>query len=430
MATDLPSINFGLKEPTRVIRRLRPTAFEFDSKEAKYLIVKLPSPRGVTILFLSMLMTCFIVLLSHTGLRPAIDGRENSYASILDYPASSEMVPVLISDLSNGGLLRTGHKALFMFDDEGMAMSPSILRDNIDVDVFHVADFERQSSVLENSFDFIFTCAYQASSSFIDKTLKMGGVLVIQLSQDPSEMFEVPENYRIAYFRKFEWSVIAMKRLQGEKQERRAASAGQRRLMGMASEEEKKAALKNLEDVLLEPPRAASRRSSRYLKKTRYLPDLMGDKLALDRYPRRVFIDVKMSENDPVMSNSGSSSSGSNGWFARNYPTRNLEFEKYAIEVVGEESQQEVEAGSGGSMDLQREMSEWLRGNVREEEYVVMKAEAEVVEEMVRSRTIRLVDELFLECKPRGSGKRAYWECLALYGRIRDEGIAVHQWWG
>ncbi|KAI4389467.1 hypothetical protein MLD38_001692 [Melastoma candidum] len=82
-------------------------------------------------------------------------------------------------------------------------------------------------------------------------------------------------------------------------------------------------------------------------------------------------------------------------------------------------------------------MSEWLRKNVKEEEYVVMKADAELMEEMVKSKeSVRLVDELFLECKPRGlarrthRSRRAYWECLALYGRLRDEGVAVHQWWG
>jgi hypothetical protein len=66
-----------------------------------------------------------------------------------------------------------------------------------------------------------------------------------------------------------------------------------------------------------------------------------------------------------------------------------------------------------------------------------MKAEANVVEEMMRKKTICLVDELFLQCdnewwqtRRRKKSGRAYWECLALYGRLRDEGVAVHQWWG
>ncbi|PON63473.1 hypothetical protein PanWU01x14_131370, partial [Parasponia andersonii] len=86
-------------------------------------------------------------------------------------------------------------------------------------------------------------------------------------------------------------------------------------------------------------------------------------------------------------------------------------------------------------------ISEWLEENVREEEYVVMKAEADAVEEIMvkSSKAIQLVDELFLDCKPNknqldrktpnmGHRRWAYWECLALYGRLRDEGVEVHQW--
>jgi len=180
--------------------------------------------------------------------------------------------------------------------------------------------------------------------------------------------------------------------------------------------EAKKAALQQLEDVLLEPPRAASGKSRKYLKRTRFLPDLMGD--SLESYPRRVFIDVELSEKE-----------GGSGtkWFTENYPTRNMQFEMYHVKTVAEGLQQNEEIG----------MSDWLRKNVKEEEYVVMKAEAEVVEDMMKSNYIGLVDELFLECKPnlgrsrRGSTSgRAYWECLALYGQLRDEGVAVHQWWG
>ncbi|KAI9078396.1 hypothetical protein K1719_039615 [Acacia pycnantha] len=71
----------------------------------------------------------------------------------------------------------------------------------------------------------------------------------------------------------------------------------QRKLLSEhASSEAKKAALQKLEDVLLEPPRSASKKSSRYLKCTRYLPDLMGD--SLESYPRQVFIDIRSPEKD------------------------------------------------------------------------------------------------------------------------------------
>ncbi|XP_020213704.1 uncharacterized protein LOC109797940 [Cajanus cajan] len=177
-----------------------------------------------------------------------------------------------------------------------------------------------------------------------------------------------------------------------------------RKLCGY-TREAKKAALQKLEDVLLEPPRAASGKSSRYMKRTKYLPDLMGD--SLESYPRRVFIDVGLPEKKGT------------DWFAKNYPTRGNTFEIYNIETV--------------AVEMEIGMSDWVRKNVKEEEFVVMKAEAEVVEEMVKTDSIGLVDELFLECKPKRNGdtsRRAYWECLALYGKLRDEGVAVHQWWG
>lgn len=73
------------------------------------------------------------------------------------------------------------------------------------------------------------------------------------------------------------------------------------------------------------------------------------------------------------------------------------------IEIVSEECAGKEVAEIG--------MSDWVRKNVKEEEYMITKAEAEIVEEMVKSETIRLVDELFVECRPRGKGngsRRAY----------------------
>lgn len=66
---------------------------------------------------------------------------------------------------------------------------------------------------------------------------------------------------------------------------------------------------------------------------------------------------------------------------------RNKDFEMYKIEMVTKES--------SGKKVMQIRMSKWSKKNVIEDEYVVMK----VVEEMVKSKVISLVDELFLECK-------------------------------
>uniref|UniRef100_A0A6V7QRS8 DUF7870 domain-containing protein n=1 Tax=Ananas comosus var. bracteatus TaxID=296719 RepID=A0A6V7QRS8_ANACO len=103
---------------------------------------------------------------------------------------------------------------------------------------------------------------------------------------------------------------------------------------------------------------------------------------------------------------------------------------KREFEIIRVEEVAAADAAKEGGM------AEWLERNVREEDYVVVKAEAEVAEEVVRRgrSAIGLVDELFLECRSqwesdkaketRTTSRRAYWECLALYGRLRDQGVA------
>lgn len=215
----------------------------------------------------------------------------------------------------------------------------------------------------------------------------------------------------------FDVSTYTMRNTNGAEKDPDRSFIG-RRLLGLPTHEQKKQeALNKLEDVLLEPPRAASERSRTYQRRTKYLSDLMGDD-SLRSYPRRVYIEV------------GQEGSEGGGWFEKTYPKRGLDFEKYEIKADEEEEEKEKEDGMG--------MTEWMTERVKEEEFVVMKAEAEAVEELVKTKAIRLVDELFLECKTKNQNtttnkkkkKKAYWECLALYGKLRDQGVAVHQWWG
>ncbi|KAK4276874.1 hypothetical protein QN277_014976 [Acacia crassicarpa] len=327
-----------------------------------------------------------------------------------------QLISMFFRDLINEGLMkRESQKSVFLINnavEENLIGTQSLADHN--VDLIALDDLEKQSSVLDGTIDFIFTFNFQEASRFIDRTLKTGGVVTVLLNDNPSAAIYKPPNYKIAYMRRLDLIAVAMWKTSVSE----TKPQKQRKLLSEhASSEAKKAALQKLEDVLLEPPRSASKKSSRYLKRTRYLPDLMGD--SLESYPRRVFIDVGSPEKD------GGSKSD---WFSTNYPTRNKDFEMYKIETITEES--------SGKEEPQMGMADWLKRNVREEEYVVMKAEAEVVEEMMRSKTIGLVDELFLECKPQlgkqdeRKSRRAYWECLALYGKLRDEGVAVHQWWG
>ncbi|VYS49393.1 unnamed protein product [Arabidopsis thaliana] len=334
-----------------------------------------------------------------------------------------ELLPLLLNDLEKQGLFKMGDKALFLSggDDEVTVSSYSQTVIETDMLLVSASDQEMQSMVPDETFDFAFAHSRHIDSAeFIDRTLKVGGIFTVQLNlQDLPPNFLKHPNYEIVYVKSSEYTVMTMRKT-GETEQKQSLVATGRKLLGITEEDAREKALRKLEDVLLEPPRAASRKSRTYFKRTRYLPDLMGDNLDLESYSRRVFIDV----------GNGKGSSGME-WFVENYPTRNQKFEMYKIETVNDEMSLESEKMG---------MSEWLKENVKEEEYVVMKAEAEVVEEMMRSKSIKMVDELFLECKPKGLGLRgrkmqskngrAYWECLALYGKLRDEGVAVHQWWG
>ncbi|XP_061372077.1 uncharacterized protein LOC133314596 [Gastrolobium bilobum] len=395
--------------------------------EARYLIIRLPNSEFIKLCYRMLILA--LALASFTFVIKSSFIERISSASTFTHQAMSDSsldhfnydsVNMLFRDLTNEGLMKkTEQRAVFLSNNVNQqGETGSQVVTDYDMDIVPLNDLEKQNSVLDNTVDFIFTSNFPASSKFIERTLKTGGVVTVLMNDNPSTAFYKPSNYKIVYMRRFDSIAVAMKKTGGPVAVDNKVpnfSAAPRKLCGYASEA-KKAALKNLEDVLLEPPRAASGKSRKYLKRTRYLPDLMGD--SLESYPRRVFIDVGLPEKD--------GGSGTD-WFPKNYPTRNKDFEIYKIETVAEEP--------SGKEVAQIGMSDWLRKNVKEEEYVVMKAEAEVVEEMMRSNSIGLVDELFLECKPRGNNgdrrsRRAYWECLALYGKLRDEGVAVHQWWG
>nr|GMD93972.1 Flowering time control protein like [Ipomoea batatas] len=330
-----------------------------------------------------------------------------SDAQMVFDPISVDLLPHVFHDLANEGLLRQGDRALFLSSngDEEAIYGSRVISD-YNMDLVTVSDIQRQRLIPEETYDFAFAHGLTATSDFVNRALKVGGIVVLQLTGNPAVGFKKPPgNSRIVYLRKFESAMIVTMKKTG------ANSTP----LGIESEA-RVAALKNLEDVLLEPPRAASGKSNSYIKRTRYLPDLMG--VSLESYPRRVFIDASLRGNNDA-----------SAWFTNHYPSGNSKFEIFQVEVVADAS------GGGGEVPV-ISMSDWVGKNVEEKDYVVMKTEVEVAEEMVRSRAIKLVDELFLECKHQGikkggeKNRRAYWECLALYGLLRDEGVAVHQWWG
>ncbi|XP_027150461.1 uncharacterized protein LOC113750713 [Coffea eugenioides] len=419
------------KRHNHKVKNLYTDALKFHG-DLHFVVVRLPSSWVLKVITRALFLAFVIVSLPwlNTAIGDLTSKLNNGakVSSVADHIAVDDpndavgTLSVLFHDLANEGLLKMGDRALIISngDDHEAAIFNTQAISDYNMDVVSCSDVERQSLIPNQTYDLVFVRDFHAASELIERIIKKDGTVTVQLSDNPAVSFSKPSNYKIVYLRRFNSTIIAMRKLikiQVVPAGKHSAAA-RRRLLGLNTEVKKKA-LDNLEDVLLEPPRAASGKSNSYRKRTRFLPDLIGD--SLESYSRRVFIDVGLPDKNDA-------SSGDVSWFKKNYPTKNTEFEVYKIETVNEGPSREEVAQIG--------MSDWLRKNLKGNEYVVMKAEAEVVEELVRSKAIKLVDELFLECKHRGIKKsvkrsrRAYWECLALYGSLRDEGIAVHQWWG
>ncbi|KAG6485356.1 uncharacterized protein LOC122012873 [Zingiber officinale] len=87
----------------------------------------------------------------------------------------------------------------------------------------------------------------------------------------------------------------------------------------------------------------------------------------------------------------------------------------------------------------------WLKQTVTEKDYVVMKMDVEgtefdLVPRLLKTGTICLIDELFLEChynrwqkccpgQRSPKYKYTYGDCLKLFTSLRNSGVLVHQWW-
>ncbi|XP_016457071.1 uncharacterized protein LOC107780963 [Nicotiana tabacum] len=376
------------------------------------LIIKLPDSRALRIMSRSLFLAMVLLTLPSIGsiLRGSVDVIDVNSDDVRDF----NMLHNLFRDLGDEGLVKKGQKGLILSSENNdhLAEDLELLNDNV-VDLVNDSDMDNKNSIPNETFDFAIAWT-KWNSKFIDRVLKIGGIVVTQLSNDPLAELKALANYRIVYIRRFDKTMIGLRKIGTVNDE---LNSRKKNILCGSTPEDKKVALKGLEDVLFEPPRKALVKS--ISRKMKFLPELLGD--SLENYPRRVFISDEKN--------------GVAEWFQRNYPAKNQDFEVYNLDV---EIQDSEEWGNGVPL---LGAAEWLSKNVKEEDYVVMKAEAEVVEEMIKKKTICLVDELFLHCRNQledddddyeeenGSQRKAYWQCLTLYGKLIDEGVAVHQWW-
>lgn len=373
----------GYKPKNKIkIKNLKNARIGFNSNTI--VIIKLPILR-----IISQSLFLAVVVLTLPSIGSIFRGSSSHlYESTVGFNLIDfELLPSVFQDLRDEGLLEEGHKGLILSSATEESLEVLEFLNDIDIDMVMDSDLDTQISIPNEMFDFIFTLSFRGNE-FVDRVLKKSGIVVMQLSYINSIEFQMPSNYKIVYLRQFDSPVLALRKIGSVYGY--ANSPIKPRLCGFDSAT-KKAAFSGLEDALLEPPLA---KSSNLFKEIKFLPNLVGD--SLENYDSRIFITDE--------------GNGGLDWFYENYPMKGQNFEVYKL---------------GKMVDLGIGLRDWMVKNVGEKDYVVMKAEAEVVEVMMEEKSICLVDELFLECK----NKRAYWECLALYGRLRDEGVVVHQWW-
>ncbi|ERN02886.1 hypothetical protein AMTRI_Chr04g250170 [Amborella trichopoda] len=380
------------------------------------LIIMLPNSRVMRLLARSVFLAIALVSFPWLGsLGSMLDASAARATTLNPIPAllmpEGDLLDEMIRDLMEQGLLKPSDKTLCVGIDSARSLEEQgFMPDQINLD----------DEIQPGIYDFVLASEH-FPASIVDRALKPGGIAAGPLAAP----FRVGPNFKIVYLRKFQATAIALKKLNEP-----SSTASVTSITGCTPS--KAATMQKLEEILLEPPRESWIKGGEYLNRVKFLPNVAADYLSA--YPRRVYIEV-------ATRSKGFRDEGVGPWFRKHYPTNGQEFDFYRVEKVKGGSYAatvtwtrrratregtEEEAGEEG-------LSEWVRRSVREEEYVVMEVGGfDVVREMVESGAICLVDELFFKCPhaaPQGAVGRAYWECISLYGLLRERGVAAHQWW-
>uniref|UniRef100_A0A0E0EEG9 DUF7870 domain-containing protein n=1 Tax=Oryza meridionalis TaxID=40149 RepID=A0A0E0EEG9_9ORYZ len=284
-------------------------------------------------------------------------------------------LPVLLAEVSDRGYLRHGSRAVFVGDAGSWA--PFLER-------HHVAVFRagKLRELADESVDAVLFDGDAVQLGAISRVLKFGGVAA-GFATSGSTTLQLPDNYKAVFAHRSEAAIaFAVEKTTPPTTSAAvtAAPVGPHRKLLALLPGSKEDALAGLEAVLLEPPQRQHRRIIRRLR-PRYLPELTGDSLEGKR--RRTFIDVAPSRRGGA---------GAASWFKKHYPRGKHVFDMVRLNAADDATEPAASSSAAG-------IAEWLEGNVREEDYVVVKAGVVAVEEILRRRAaVRRVDELFLDC--------------------------------
>ncbi|KAJ6366368.1 hypothetical protein OIU77_002867 [Salix suchowensis] len=218
------------------------------------LVLKLPDSRVMRVVSRSFFLAMILLTLPFVGSIL----RELNSSSYFDDSASAsfdlESFDLLLQDLAKEGLIKKGDKALIVCSGVGAVVDSSRFLNDNDIDFVSESDLEQESLFPNATFDFALTLRIE-DARFVDRVVKVGGILVTQLSSDPSNAFQKLSNYRAVYLRRYDSTIVALRKTSLVSQ--LVISSAKRRPLQLALDA-KKTALLGLEDVLLEPPAEGS----------------------------------------------------------------------------------------------------------------------------------------------------------------------------
>lgn len=98
-------------------------------------------------------------------------------------PFKLDVLPLIFHDLANEGLLQTGDRSLFITNGNEEVIYNSQVTTDYDMDLISLSDLARK----EETYD-VALLPYDSSKylDFIDRAIKVGGTVVVQLTNDNS----------------------------------------------------------------------------------------------------------------------------------------------------------------------------------------------------------------------------------------------------
>jgi len=239
------------------------------------------------------------------------------------------MLRILVADLKREGLFNPELFNVFIGDPG--SRGPFLKKTGMDL----MWPEYRKRLVDGNSVDFVLAADGMTDSSFrfVDRVLKVGGIVTVLLGSDPNRPFCLPSNYRVTYVRRFGSTVVAIKKISHDNADKFMGGLRSRRLLSVATKKKKK---------------------KRQPQKTMYLVKLMVNGDSFDGH-----------------------------WFEIDHAKKSGELDVVVVASVG-----------GG---VKERMAKWFERYAKGKEVMVAKAEAETKMEMKKKRIVRyLMDKIGL----------------------------------